>query len=403
MIKDLRNIKGFHFNGFSAGLRENGEPDLAIIHADEPADAAAAFTQNLVVAAPVKISKKQLENHKIQTVVINAVNANACTGALGEQAVYEEIKRAAITFQVEENDVFIASTGVIGRPFPINQVLNGISFAMGQLTNTAQGSDALARAIMTTDTRPKGASISFNLNGKTIHFGGVAKGSGMIHPNMGTMLSFVLTDLNIEGSILKSALKIVVDRSFNMISVDGDTSTNDTVLVLASGEAGNERIDSEQHKDYAEIVTQLTSLCIKLAQEIINDAEGITKMITFEVKGLPTEADCVKIIRTVSTSLLVKTALFGKDPNWGRLFAAAGRSGVDFDPDRVDLSMGEQHELKLLSAGQPVALDENIAEKVLAERDVKISFDFNQGEAHATGWGSDLSYDYVKINAEYTT
>ncbi len=403
MIEDLFNIKGFSFNGFSARIKDDGKLDLAIIYADEPADAAAAFTQNLVIAEPVKVSKKQMEDHKIQLVVINSRNANACTGAIGEQAVHEEIKRAALTFQVAEKDVFIASTGVIGRPFPTAQILNSISFSVGQLRNTPDSSDAAARAIMTTDTRPKGASLSFELDGKTIRFGGITKGSGMIHPNMGTMLGFVLTDLNIDGAVLQKALKVAIDRSFNMISIDGDTSTNDTVLVLASGAADNNRIDSTEHKDYSLIVTKLTDLCIQLAQEIVNDGEGITKMITFEVKGLPTEVECIQIIRTVSTSLLVKTALFGKDPNWGRLFAAAGRAGVPFDPDKVDLSMGNEGELKLLNKGQPVTLDKALAKNILAERDVKISFNFNHGNAHAIGWGSDLSYEYVKINAEYTT
>lgn len=403
MIADLSAVPGFVFNGFAIGLKGNDELDLAVIHADKPCAAAAAFTRNLVVAEPVKVSKKQMEDGLIQTVIINAKNANACTGELGMRAVYEEIQRASEVFQVAEKDVFIASTGVIGRPFPITEVLNGITLAMNGLENTPESSDNTAKAIMTTDTKPKGASLHFDLMGKTIHFGGIAKGSGMIHPDMGTMLSFIISDLNIKPDVLKTALNKAVDRSFNMISIDGDTSTNDTVLVMANGYAENDLIDSTEHPDYEEVEKQLTKICIQLGQTIVDDGEGITKMITFEVKGLPSEEDCRKIIRTLSTSLLVKTAFFGKDPNWGRLFAAAGRAGVNFDPDKVDLFMGEKDELCLLKAGQPKILDEKLANEILAQRDVRVKFDFHQGDAESIGWGSDLSYDYVKINAEYTT
>ncbi len=403
MIKDLHTVPGFTFNGFSIGLKKNNAKDLAIIHSEKPCTAAAAFTRNLVVAEPVKVCKKQMEDGLIQTVVINSKNANACTGEAGLKAVYEEIKRASVIFQVAEKDVFIASTGVIGRPFPTDEVLNGISLAKGGLNNTEESSHATAEAIMTTDTKPKGASLNFELSGKTIHFGGIAKGSGMIHPNMGTMLSFIISDLNIKADVLKAALTKAVDRSFNMISIDGDTSTNDTVLVMANGKAQNDLIDSTDHTDYAKIEEELTKICIQLGQTIVDDGEGITKMITFEVLGLPRESDCRKIIRTLSTSLLVKTAFFGKDPNWGRLFAAAGRAEVDFNPDKVDLFMGSDDELCLLKNGQPTTLDEELANKILAERDVKVKFDFHQGDASAIGWGSDLSYDYVKINAEYTT
>ncbi|MBK6264118.1 bifunctional glutamate N-acetyltransferase/amino-acid acetyltransferase ArgJ [Marivirga sp. S37H4] len=403
MIADLHTVPGFTFNGFSVGLKEDNQLDLAIIHAEKPCAAAAAFTRNLVVAEPVKVCKKQMEDGLIQTVVINSKNANACTGEVGMKAVYEEIKRTSVVFKVAKKDVFISSTGVIGRPFPITEVLNGITLAMDGLENTAESSHATAEAIMTTDTKPKGASLQFELNGKTIHFGGIAKGSGMIHPDMGTMLSFIISDLNIKAEVLKKALNKAVDRSFNMISIDGDTSTNDTVLVLANGDAKNDLIDSIEHPDYAKVEEQLTEICIKLGQSIVDDGEGITKMITFEVQGLPTEEECRKIIRTLSTSLLVKTAFFGKDPNWGRLFAAAGRAGVDFDPDKADLFMGDNDELCLLKSGQPKTLDENLAHQILAKRDVKVKFDFHQGEAKSIGWGSDLSYDYVKINAEYTT
>lgn len=403
MITDLHTVPGFVFNGFSAGLKNNNELDLAIIHAEKPCSAAAAFTRNLVVAEPVKVCKKQMEDGLIQTVVINSKNANACTGEPGLKAVYEEIQRTSSIFRVAEKDVFIASTGVIGRPFPITKVLNGITLAANGLENSEKSSDATARAIMTTDTKPKGASLSFKLSDKTIHFGGIAKGSGMIHPNMGTMLSFIISDLNIKPDVLKIALNKAVDRSFNMISIDGDTSTNDTVLVMANGYAANDLIDSTNHPDYATVEEQLTKICIELGQTIVDDGEGITKMITFEVKGLPKEEDCRKIIRTLSTSLLVKTAFFGKDPNWGRLFAAAGRAGVNFNPDKVDLYMGENDELCLLKTGQPEDLNETLANEILSKRDIKVKFDFHQGEAAAIGWGSDLSYDYVKINAEYTT
>ncbi len=403
MINDLHTVPGFTFNGFSIGLKKNNQKDLAIIHAEKPCAAAAAFTRNLVIAEPVKVCKKQMEDGLIQTVIINSKNANACTGEVGLKAVYDEIKRASVIFGVAEKDVFIASTGVIGRPFPITEVLNGISLAKGGLLNTEESSHATAEAIMTTDTKAKGASLNFELNGKTIHFGGIAKGSGMIHPNMGTMLSFIITDLNIQSEVLKLALNKAVDRSFNMISIDGDTSTNDTVLVMANGLAQNDLIDSIDHPDYAKVEEELTKICIQLGQSIVDDGEGITKMITFEVQGLPTEIDCRKIIRTLSTSLLVKTAFFGKDPNWGRLFAAAGRADVAFNPDKVDLFMGENDELELLKNGQPITLDEKLADKILSKRDVKVKFNFHQGEAKAIGWGSDLSYDYVKINAEYTT
>lgn len=403
MINYLSEVPGFTFAGISAGLKGSNKPDLAVIHAEKPCDAAAAFTRNLVVAEPVKISKEQMKGGLIQTAVINSKNANACTGKDGAEAVMKEIDRTAEVFGVDKKHVFIASTGVIGRPFPTEPVLNGISLIKKQMASTNEASDAAARAIMTTDTMPKGASLTYEYEGKKHHMAGIAKGSGMIHPNMGTMLSFIITDVDIESSLLKKALNQSVDRSYNMITVDGDTSTNDCVLVMANGAAGNKRIESEDDPAFAEFEKQLTEVCKKLSRTIVNDGEGITKMIEFEVRGLPTEEDCRKIIRTISTSLLVKTAFFGKDPNWGRLFAAAGRADVQFDPDLVDLSFGFEEELPLLKAGQPVPLDEPGARKMLENRDVKVTFDFHQGEASAIGWGSDLSYEYVKINAEYTT
>lgn len=404
MIEHLATVPGFTFNGIAAGLKANNKKDLAIIMADEPCPAAAAFTRNKVVAEPVKISKEQMKGGIMQALVVNSKNANACTGTEGAKAVKCEIDKMASVFSIKPEHVFVASTGVIGRPFPTDKVLEGIAKLKGTLGNAGENSEATARAIMTTDTSPKGDAVTYELGGYTHHLAGISKGSGMIHPNMGTMLSFVISDVAVAPDVLSHALRNAVDRSFNMISVDGDTSTNDCVLVMANGKAGNDVIAKAEGEAYEAFEKALTTLCQSLGRQIVDDGEGVTKVLEYEVKGLPKEDDCRQIIRTISTSLLVKTAFFGHDPNWGRLFAAAGRAGVDFDPEKVDLSfVVENDHLELLKAGQPIPLDEEKAEKMLEARNIKVQFDFHQGEASAKGWGTDLSYKYVEINAEYTT
>lgn len=400
----LAKVPGFKFGGMHCGIKEDGL-DLALIISESPCPAAAVFTQSQVIAEPLKVCGEILgKTGLVQAVVINSGNANACTGTKGNEAVWKEIHETSAKFDLNPDHVFISSTGVIGREFPIGNVVKGISEIGRHLGNKPENSLATATAIMTTDTQPKGSFQHYERHGNQISMAGIAKGSGMIHPNMGTMLGYVISNENIATDMLKKALLYAVDKSFNMISVDGDTSTNDTVLVMSNGKTGAPLITSEEDAGYLQFRDALTTLCIELAKAIVDDGEGATKVIEYHVKGLGSEKECQQVIKTLATSLLVKTAFFGKDPNWGRLLGAAGRSGVQFNPELVDLSFViENTNLPLLTNGEPVELDEANARSLLEARNIRVVFDFNQGSASAIGWGTDLSYEYVKINAEYTT
>lgn len=403
MIKNITSVRGIKCWGAHTGVKSMRR-DLAIIYSEKPAAAAAVFTQNHVVAEPIKVSRKHIEGGYAQAIVINAGNANACTGAQGREGAEAMARVASEELGIERQLVLIASTGLIGEPFPTEEILNGIRENVPKLSRKSNAGSLTANAILTTDTFPKEGFTSFELENKDINLAGIAKGSGMIHPNMATMLSFIVTDVAISPEILKVVVKEAVDKSFNMITVDGDTSTNDMVAVLANGMAGNEEIDSEDHPGYENFKRELTELMIHLAKLIVSDGEGSSKFIQYEVINAPTPEIARQLARTISDSTLVKTAMYGRDPNWGRVLCAAGNSGVKFDIDKVNLSMGVERELvRVLENGMPVDFDRNFMKKLLRESHINIVMDMADGEARATAWGADLTTDYVLFNSVYTT
>lgn len=398
----LADVRGFRFTGVWAGLRPNGDPDMALVISDSPCVAAGTFTRNLVRAAPVLYDERLLQatGDGYRGVVINAKNANAVTG---EQGWLDA--EAMATYAEQQSDVpsgsfFVMSTGVIGVPLPMDKIRHGIDLAIPALGISTDHAHRTARAIMTTDTYPKQVGRQVELGGKTITLAGIAKGAGMIHPDMATMLGLIITDVAITPSALSAALRYATDHSYNCISVDGDTSTNDTQLVLANGLAGNAEITDDQHPDYVTFRDALTEVCTALAKLIAFDGEGATKHVTIQVDGCRTFEEARQIGRTIATSPLVKTALYGRDANWGRVLAAAGRAGVAFDPNQTSLWFGD---LELLKDGKPVGVNEERALEILSERDILITVRLEEGSASATVWTCDFSDGYVYINAEYRT
>lgn len=403
MVENLTSVKGIKCWGAYTGVKSMRR-DLALIVSESEANVSAVFTQNLVVAEPIKLAKKHIANGKARVIVINAGNANACTGKQGEEGAKAMVEAAAEAFAVEPEEVIIASTGVIGRKFPTEDVVAGIRENAIKVTDDSKGGTFVANAIMTTDTFPKEGYLQFNLGGSEVKMAGIAKGSGMIHPNMATMLGFIVTDAHIEQPLLDKAFKEAINRSFNMITVDGDTSTNDMAMVMATGKAENPLIDSDNTSDYNLFVEKLEEMCIHLAKLIVSDGEGASKIIEYHVKGAPDEAAARQVVRTISDSSLVKTAMFGRDPNWGRILAAAGRAGIPFDPDVVDLSLGsEEFKEPMIQNGQPLDLDQNKMKRILRESALFVELDLKNGDGESTGWGSDLTTDYVLFNATYTT
>lgn len=376
--------------------------DLALIYSESPATAASVFTRNVVCAEPIKLSRRHIENGQAQAFVVNSGNANACTGKQGWEGAVAMAEKTAELLDIEKESVQVASTGLIGEPFPTEKVLGGIEECVQKLSDRNIAGTLAANAILTTDTYAKEGFTSFELGDKEVNMAGIAKGSGMIHPNMGTMLGFIVCDANISSEMLNQALHESIKNSFNMITVDGDTSTNDMVAVMCNGEAGNDEI-TEEGRAYDAFKENLEKLCVHLAKLIVSDGEGSTKLIEYNVENAGSEEDARKMVRTVSDSNLVKTAIFGTDPNWGRILAAAGRSGVDFDPDQVDLFFGPNRNKQILEQGQPTDLSRGELKKELQTSTVTVTIDLNQGDERATGWGSDLSYEYIRINAEYTT
>src|SRR6202140_3456953 len=393
--------RGFRFAATACGLKKTGALDLAILSSDVPASAAAVFTQNLVVAAPVLISKEHLRASKgrMRAVVVNAGNANCATGAAGHAAAERTVAEAAKRLGCTPQELFVCSTGVIGVPLPLEKILRALPVIARHRRPSARSFAELSLAICTTDTRPKTAAASFMLAGKRIHLVGCAKGAGMIHPNMATMLAFVATDAAIAPSLLQKTLQDVTGRTFNAISVDGDTSTNDSLLVLANGEAGAPSIKAGTSAHRA-FTAALEEVCRSLALQIVADGEGAQRVIEIEVRGAKKEADARRIAETIATSPLVKTAFAGGDPNWGRVFAAAGRSGIKFDPARVDITMAGIH---VLSRGKPLDFNERAASNRLLTKHVPIIVNMRAGSAIARYWTCDFTAEYVRINASYRT
>ena len=394
--------KGFKATGNAVGIKK-GVKDLALISSDVPAVCAGAFTTNVVKATSVLRNIEIVKNkkNKISGVAVNSGNANACIGELGVQGNLQMAEKFAELLNVPADTVLTASTGVIGATFPIDTIKKGIDDTFPMLGYSREDAHVAAQAIMTTDTYSKEVAVEIEIGGKTVKIGGMAKGSGMIHPNMATMLGFITTDINITQEFLDKALMVTIPKTFNMVSVDGDTSTNDTVIVLANGMAENDIIDTE-NEDYKVFADALYYINEKLAKELVRDGEGATKFIEINVDGAKTEEDAKVIAKSVVTSSLVKAAMFGEDANWGRVLCAMGYSGIDFDTKKVDIVYrSEKGTIDLMTQGTPIVFDEDKAKEILKEKEIYVDIKIAEGEAKATAWGCDLSYDYVKINGDY--
>jgi glutamate N-acetyltransferase/amino-acid N-acetyltransferase len=387
----ITSPKGFLAGAISAGIKYVNRPDLGVLYSEAPCAAAAVFSTNKVKAAPVILSQQRLQGGRARAVVINSGCANACTGKRGMKDAAQMAELTAKQLEVAADDVLVASTGVIGTMLPMERIKAGLE----DIRLTADGGHELARAIMTTDTVPKEVAVS--ADGFTI--GGMAKGSGMIHPRLATMLCFLTTDAYVDAGFLKAALKEAVDISLNMVSIDGDDSTNDMVLIMANGKAGGEPIvvGGKQAKAFQEA---LNKVCIYLAKAIARDGEGATKIIEVNVSGAASVDDARIAARTIVSSALVKAAVHGSDPNWGRVIAAAGRSGAELEEDKLYLEIGG---ICLVKDGAPVPYDKGKVVKHLDGDEVRIDLKLNAGGAAATAWGCDLSEEYVTINSEYTT
>lgn len=388
--------KGFLATGVHAGIRKNSKKlDLAVIYCQQPAIAAGVFTTNQVKAAPVLLSEQHLKQGLLQAIVVNSGNANACTGALGMEHAMEMAETTAINLQIPVGRVAVASTGVIGVTLPIEKITQGINMATPKMSYS---DNEAAEAIMTTDTFAKKIAIEIQCGDKTVRIGGIAKGSGMIHPNMATMLGFITTDIAISQAALQQALTQITQASFNMITVDGDSSTNDMVLILANGMAENNLINSIDDPNWHLFCAGLSFVCTFLAKEIARDGEGATKLIEVHVDGAETEEQARLAARAVCRSPLVKTATFGRDANWGRIACALGASGATLDPNQLNIKLGH---LPLLKNGSPLLFDETSAEALLAQKNVFFTVNLGVGNAQAKAWGCDLSPEYININASY--
>lgn len=404
MIRNLTTVRGIQCWGAHIGIKSMRR-DLAIIYSEVPASAAAVFTKNQVIAEPIKVSQENVANGRAQVIVCNAGNANACTGQQGLDGAWAMVKATAAGLQIPEDHVLVASTGLIGEPFPTEDVVNGIETNIKKLSADPKAGSFAANAILTTDTFAKEGYRDFTLDGKTINMAGIAKGSGMIHPNMGTMLAFVVTDAAISPKLLQQAVRECTDVTFNMITVDGDTSTNDMVAVLANGLAENEEITDAQSTDYQEFKRNLRDMFTHLAKLIVSDGEGASKFVEYRIKGARSEKEARQLARGISDSTLVKAAMFGRDPNWGRIICASGNVGIPFDYTTTDLYIGSREGAlqQVLKQGQPVAFDRNALKKKLRESHINVELHLHQGKGEATAWGTDLTTDYVMFNSVYTT
>lgn len=393
---------GFKAYGIHAGMRKNAAKlDLAMIVASEVCNAAGVYTRNKVFASPVGVTRAHLANGKAQAVICNSGNANACTPD-GYETATETCTAVAETLGIDQNDVIVASTGVIGVSLNTEPIKKGIPTLIEKLNDTAEGSDKAALAIMTTDTKKKEFAFEFECGGRLVHLGGICKGSGMIHPNMGTMLCFITTDCAITSEALNVALHAAIENTFNMVTVDGDTSTNDMVTVLASGRAENEPIVSADGESYEVFAGALALLCKKLATAIAADGEGATKLLICKVNGARCDADARILAKSVIASSLVKAAMFGSDANWGRVICALGYSGVEFDTKKVDISFSsDKGTLLVCKNGGSYEFSEELAKLVLSRDTVTITCEMNDGTATAEAYGCDLSYEYVRINGDY--
>lgn len=398
--KDTQGVtfaKGFTAAGVKAGIKKSGNLDVAVIYTKTQAVVAGTFTQNKVAAAPVYVSKEVVATGTAHAIVANAGCANACTGQQGLDDAHKMAQIAADELGVNADDVIVGSTGVIGVNLPMDKLEAGIKDAVANLSADSSGN--AGRAIITTDTHSKSVTCEFELSGKTVRMGAIAKGSGMIRPNMATMLCYITTDIAIDQALLQKAVSGCVEKSFNMISVDGDMSTNDMVIVLANGEANNAKI-TEENADYQIFFDKLMMLCTELAKQIAADGEGASKFLTINVKGAKSFADAKTVGMAIANSPLVKTAFFGEDPNWGRVICAVGYSGADMVPEKTVVKFGG---ITIFANGTGATYDEKALAHVMKEKDIVIDIELNMGQEDATVWSCDLSYEYVKINGEYHT
>jgi len=387
--------QGFIASGVRAGIKKS-KKDVALIYSEVPASAAGVFTQSRTVAACVTLNQKQLQKSKVaRAILINSGNANACTGERGMMNAKQSISTVASALSIKESEVLIASTGVIGQFLPMDKLTWGIYEAAKALSR--DGSDDAAEGICTTDTFPKECAVEFDINGIPVRIGGIAKGSGMIAPNMATMLAFLTTDAKISHSLLRKAFKQANERSFNRITVDGDTSTNDMALILANGKAENREI-REGTQDYKLFYAALEHVMVTLSKLIVKDGEGATKFVEVTVTGAKSIIDAEKACRTICNSPLVKTAIHGEDANWGRILAAVGYSGIDFNPDITEIFFDD---LKILGKKYDISFSEEKAKQVLQKKEITITVNLNSGKHSATFWTCDLSAEYVRINASY--
>ena len=393
--------KGFQAIGIHAGKKKK-KKDMAMLYSKVPCAAAGTFTTNVVKAAPVKWDQEIVYNHPAaHAVVVNSGVANACTGEEGYGYCRETAGKAAKLLGIDETEVLVGSTGVIGQQIPVDTIKQGIERMIPLLEDTKEAGVLAAEAIMTTDTVKKEAAVQVELGGVTVTVGGMCKGSGMIHPNMCTMLSFVTTDAAISKKMLQKALSESVKDTYNMVSVDGDTSTNDTVLLLANGVAGNPEI-TEEGEDYRKFAEALNHVNTELAKKIAGDGEGATALFEVKVIGAESKEQAVTLSKSIVTSSLTKAAIYGHDANWGRILCAMGYSGAQFDPEQVDLYFeSAAGKLKIIENGVSTGYSEEEATKILSEQEVTAIADVKMGDAHATAWGCDLTYEYVKINADY--
>lgn len=394
--------KGFQAASTAAGIKYQNRTDMAMLYSEKPCKAAGTFTTNVVKAAPVKWDQNIVYHQpEAQVIVCNSGIANACTGEEGFGYCRETAKAAAEALGVSENSVLVASTGVIGMQLPIQKLADGVKAMAPVLDGSLEAGNQAAKAIMTTDTVEKEVAVEFEAGGKTVTIGGMCKGSGMIHPNMCTMLGFVTTDLNISKELLQEALSENVQDTYNMVSVDGDTSTNDTVLLLANGMAENPEI-TEKNEDYQAFCEALNYVNTTLAKKIAGDGEGATALFEVKVIGAESKEQAVTLSKSVVTSSLTKAAIYGHDANWGRILCAMGYSGAQFDPEKVDLYFeSKAGKIKIIENGVATGYSEEEATRILSEEAVTAIADVKMGTCTATAWGCDLTYDYVKINADY--
>ena len=396
--------QGFKAAGIHVGVKThaNWKKDVALIVSDVDCAASAVFTKNVVKAAPIHVDKTHLADGKARAIIANSGNANACAPH-GEENAIKMCQAAAKAIGCKPEDVLVSSTGVIGQTINVQVIEDGVPELYGALAHSAEASDAAAHAIMTTDTEKKEVAVETVIGGKVVRMGGIAKGSGMIHPNMGTMLCFLTTDCAISPEMIKTALLETVNVSFNRISVDGDTSTNDSCIVLANGMAGNPVI-TEKGGDYAAFLEALQALCMTLAKKMASDGEGAKHLITCNVQGAAGEQSAETIAKSVISSTLTKAAIFGADANWGRVLCAMGYSGAQFDPEQVDIHFASAAgDIAVCEKGRGLAFDEDLAKKILTEHDIEINIVMGTGDGAATCWGCDITYDYIKINGDYRT